>query len=141
MTQYLPKDIGEWMRMVERRLSELARRRSSSGAGGGGDTGWVTPTLASGYVHYSIPLRVRRIGNQTFLDGGVVGNVSNPNPVFVDLDPQFAPSSLQVKAGWFSPPMQSGQVMGYVVDTNGEVSSGLPENGAWYMTGFTWLND
>lgn len=140
MTQYLPQNIGEWMRMVERRLSELSRRRSSSGAGGGADTGWVTPTLINGYTHYGIPLRVRRIGNQTFLDGGVVG-ANDMDPVFVNLDAQFRPSSLQVKAGWFSPPMQSGQVMGYVVDTNGDVSNGLPENGAWYMTGFTWLND
>lgn len=137
MTQYLPKDIGEWMRMVERRLSELSRRRGGSG-GGLADTGWVTPTLLNGYTHYSTPLRVRRIGDQVFLDGGVVAT-TDFDGVFANLDTPFRPSSLQVKTGWFSPPMQSGDVMGYVIDTSGDVSNGMPVDGAWYMTGFTYL--
>lgn len=132
----VPKDFNEWMRRMERNIRMLMNR---SGGGGAAlpDTGWVTVTPINGFTQY-ITLRVRRIGDQVFLDGGVrsTGDLEN---VFASLDAQFRPSSLQVRTGWYAPPSASGAVMGMVIETSGACSVEVPVTNAWYMTGFTYL--
>jgi hypothetical protein len=59
------------------------------------DTGWITPTFTNGWTNYSGAFNqagYRRIGNQVFLRGLVVGTTGAANPMFT-LPVGFRPTS------------------------------------------------